>query len=378
MNRYRKFFLSLIVLIVFNSLTIGAVNAFVDPYNVVNNRPIDRVNVLKPESGKDARQFKAINVMRIKPKTIFLGNSRTDIGLDPEHSALVSHAPVYNLAIPAGDIYEAMQYFQHALANQPNLKRVVIGIDLVAFEQRDSIGALHPRQEELLKQTNYIRHLPSLLFSTDTFTSSILTVSSNLADEPMRENYLSNGRLIRTNPPELSTQEAFRRHLKMAYFDNWYKDYQISQKQLDAFRTIVEICQQRNIDLKIFISPAHATQWEAVHASNLWTTFETWKKEIVKITPVWDFSGYNSITTEPLTDEMQNYLESSHYVKEIGDFVLNRLFDYQLEKVPDDFGVMVTSDNIDSHLTQIRAQRETWAAQNPDVVQLVQRWSREP
>lgn len=378
MNRYHRFLLIFMMLIVFNSFTVGAVNAFIDPYNIMSIQPLQQINGVKPESRRDARQFKAINVMRIKPKTVFLGTSRADIGLDPSHPALAAYAPVYNLAIPAGDMYEAMQYFQHALANQPELKQVVIGIDLVAFEQRDDIGKLDPEHEKMLGQTAYIQHLPGLLFSTGTLTSSFSTVSYNLANEPMREDYLSNGRLIRTNPPGLPIQEVFRRHLKMAYFNNWYKNYRISSKQLDAFRTIVETCQQRGIELKAFISPAHATQWEAVHTRNLWTTFEIWKREIVKIMPVWDFSGYNSITTEPLTDNMQHYLESSHYVKEIGDFVLNRLFDYQPERVPADFGVLIKPDNIESYLAQIRTQRETWADQNPDIVQLVQGWSQEP
>jgi hypothetical protein len=58
--------------------------------------------------------------------------------------------------------------------------------------------------------------------------------------------------------------------------------------------------------------------------------------------------------------------------------VLNRLFDYQSGTVPDDFGILITSDNIESHLAQIRSQREVWAAQNPEVVEMVQRWSQDP
>ncbi|HEY9811978.1 MAG TPA: hypothetical protein V6D31_00355, partial [Candidatus Sericytochromatia bacterium] len=231
--------------------------------------------------------------------------------------------------------------------------------------------------QEFLGKTRYIQYLPGLLLSTDTLASSFSTVLSNVTNKPIQDNYLNNGRLIRVNPPNLSMQEIFRIHLKMAYFDNWYKNYQMSRKQLDALQTIVDTCQQQGIDLKVFISPAHAIQWEAVHARELWTTFEDWKREVVKITPVWDFSGYNSITTEPLSDTMQNYLDSAHYFAEIGDLVLNRLYDYKVEDVPPDFGVLLTSTNVESHLAQICDQRETWATQNPEIVQLVQHWSRE-
>jgi hypothetical protein len=377
MNNYRQFFFMLLGLTAINSLGIAALNSFVDPYNVVGSPALTKINDPKPNSSKDTRRFKAINISRIRPKAIFLGTSRTDIGLDPNHPALAPHQPAYNLAIPAGDMYEAMRYFQYALANQPELEQVVIGLDLVAFEDYAHLGQYSPEQEQRWATTRYVEHLPSLLFSTDTFSSSIHTVLYNLRSIPANEHYLENGKLIRHNPSHLSTLEIFESHLKTAYFNNWYKDYRTAPKQLEAFRTIVDTCRERGIDLKVFISPAHVTQWEAIRAANLWTAFEDWKREIVKITPVWDFSGYNSITSEPLSEQMQNYLESSHYVEAIGDLVLNRLFNHQAEVVPQDFGVWLTPDTVEPHLAKIRAERAAWAKQNADTAELVQQWSRE-
>ncbi|NJO78095.1 MAG: hypothetical protein HC827_05905 [Cyanobacteria bacterium RM1_2_2] len=377
MKSHYKFLGTFLGLLVFNSFTLASFSAWIDPYNVINSRTLPKFNQLKPQSNDDARRFKAINVTRIKPKTIVLGTSRADIGIDPEHPVLSAHAPAYNLSIPAGDMYEAMRYFQHALVNQPDLKQVVLGIDLVAFEHREDVGKLDPEQAARLETTSYVQHLPSLVFSTDTLTSSFSTLTANLKGEPVREYYLSNGRLIRFNPPEMPIEAVFGLHLKSAYFESWYKDFQLSQQQMDAFRTIVETCEQQGIDLKVFISPAHVTQWEALRTSGLWSTFEDWKREVVNITPVWDFSGYNSITTEPLTEEMHNYLESSHYVKEVGDLVLNRVFRHELRTVPNDFGTRITTANVDAHLAKIRADRSKWVRRNADVVQLVEQWSRE-
>ncbi|GFZ91240.1 hypothetical protein [Okeania sp. KiyG1] len=75
------------------------------------------------------------------------------------------------------------------------------------------------------------------------------------------------------------------------------------------------MCQENNIKLILFISPSHATQWEAIRATGEWSTFEEWKREVVKITPVFDFSGYNTITTEPIHNDMENYRDNSHYTK---------------------------------------------------------------
>lgn len=69
---------------------------------------------------------------------------------------------------------------------------------------------------------------------------------------------------------------------------------------------------------------------------------------------------------------MQYYLDGTHYRKEVGDKILNRVLSYQQESGFDDFGVLITPKNIESHLVKIRATREVWAKNNPDVVELVQ------
>jgi hypothetical protein len=70
--------------------------------------------------------------------------------------------------------------------------------------------------------------------------------------------------------------------------------------------------------------------------------------------PLGDFSGYNSMTTEPVppsgdtTSRMKWYWESSHYRKELGDLVLDRLLEYEGtgRAIPVDFGILLTRDNL--------------------------------
>ncbi len=65
--------------------------------------------------------------------------------------------------------------------------------------------------------------------------------------------------------------------------EEFYGKYLLSSERLNNFQKIVDICQQNDIDLKVFMSPTHATQYEAIAVSRLWSTFEQWKREIVKI-----------------------------------------------------------------------------------------------
>lgn len=78
---------------------------------------------------------------------------------------------------------------------------------------------------------------------------------------------------------------------------------------------LIKESRANNIELLLFISPVHARQLEVIRLSNLYPTFEQWKRDMVKViaedveqhpdkSPIqlWDFSGYNLLTTR----EQQN------------------------------------------------------------------------
>ena len=66
--------------------------------------------------------------------------------------------------------------------------------------------------------------------------------------------------------------------------------------------------------------------------------------------------------------EMHWYRDSSHYKKELGDLMLDRIFNYHGSNrvVSDDFGVLLNSENIDSHLQKIRSDRQHYHDTHPE------------
>ncbi len=201
-----------------------------------------------------------------------------------------------------------------------------------------------------------------------------MTIKENLTESETNE-FINGLLLVDKRKPLPGSTEEFTKFLARGV-KNKHKST-ISKQQLDFFKSLVNICQNRGIKLIIFISPAHAIQWEANRLNGEWETFEEWQRELVKIAPVWDFSGYNSITTEAIKNQMQNYMDSSHYRKEVGDLILNRILDYKTETVPEDFGVLITPENIEQHLKKISRDRQLWIQNNPDAVKLLQDIKRE-
>jgi len=71
------------------------------------------------------------------------------------------------------------------------------------------------------------------------------------------------------------------------------------------------------------------------------------ERELTEMAPVWDFSGYNSITSKSISIQNRTALS-----QKVGDLVLNRLFHYQEATVPADFGTLITPANVEAHLAK--------------------------
>lgn len=371
MKKYLKFNSIFAATLIGSSLLVALFNATIDAYGVVKSPVIQDVNELKPEKDSHVRLFKAVDITRIRPKTIFLGTSRTEIGLDPAHPAIASDdRPVYNAALPGSNMYETRRYFEHALSNQPNLKQVVIGLDFFMFNQfnRNKPGFSDSR---LGAHQLTIRDALDTKFSLDAVDSSVRTIVGNLKNAEDSD-YYPDGRREKLVSSRSSLPDKFRKSL-ITYLQEptFGKRFKLSKKYMDDLRSIVQTCNQRGIKLVLFISPSHATQWEVIQATGDWAAFEQWKRELTQIAPVWDFSGYNSITTEPISNRMQYYVDSSHYHRQTGDRVLNRLLHFDEQRVPKDFGVLLTPHTVDAHLRKIRADRTAWVSRNSTEAQLV-------
>lgn len=377
-NHYQRYILTFAVTALIAGFAVGLVNVLIDPYGLFKIPTFKGINKEKPVKFKQDLLIKAAEVVRKKPDIIYLGGSRAQWGLSPSHPAL--SGKVYNLGLQGINMYEARRYFEHALVNQPKMKQVIIDLDESMFSEFVENRPDY-RESRLSKRHIALSDLRDIVFSLDTLGISKDTFAANyktpnrLSEEGMRvkPRVFVNGALA-LDPHAPASPEAakrfktgLKRRMNADDADNRYAQFRLSSEQLANLKMIVETAHQRGIDVKILISPEHATLHYAVN-TRFGPELETWKRELSKIAPVWDFSGYNSITTEPITNQMEYYLDSSHFSQKTGGLILNRILSYQPETVPQDFGVLVTPENVDSHLANLRTQRQSWERKNPDLV----------
>ncbi len=111
--------------------------------------------------------------------------------------------------------------------------------------------------------------------------------------------------------------------------------------------------------MKVFFNPQHMTTYLADDMELM----NRFKKELVKITPFWDFSGVNYVTAN-------NYFwyETSHPRAFICDKILDTVSGQNKITWVPDFGVYVTPENVDTFCEKAVRDREAY---DPDHEQWV-------
>jgi len=115
---YQWFLATALILIV-----VAAINLVVDPYGIFRLIDAPGFNSVKPAAPSRGPMVKAYQVQRVQPKTLILGNSRAELGLDPNHPAWPQTArPVFNAALPGTGTDTSLRFlrFVYGLFNGSN------------------------------------------------------------------------------------------------------------------------------------------------------------------------------------------------------------------------------------------------------------------
>lgn len=396
MQRYLTLLLGLLIGLL---IATALLNRLINPYALFDGPSLAGINDYKPEVATRQRLAKAYQVRQLRPDMVFLGSSR-GLALPTDHPACTGHR-CFNLALSGSLLYEHWRYLQHAQANQP-LKVVVAGLDHFNFNEgkpeRFDDARLSVDAEG---RTRFLPFgiapgdlLPGLLSHT-ALISSLETVrhqhEASIDPAVTRRERIARkgGHHALFTESERGLFEILRKRQGM---DFRYREVG-TLAQPGTFRRMLRLAHREGFDLRLFISPSHARLWEVWTIGGMLPAIERWKEELVTANaeeaalagrapfPLWDFSGYNSITTEPLpasgdtTTIMHGYWEGHHYSTALAHQILDRLFTLRAphQPPPDDFGVLLDQDNIDTHQQRLRRDAEQWRTQHPaDMAELDQ------
>lgn len=389
---------------------IGGFNFIVDPYGIFNGVQVAGVNFPKPQAHNHEMLVKSYLVSEVKPDSIALGTSRVGYGIDPRSRSWKGYGSKYNLSMADGSVYVTRRILEHAIAIKMP-KQVLIGLDFFAFNAMRKNTNDHTEELLAVKSNGdvnkeYKRHIIlSSVLSYSSLKASIKTIRGSrepriqvLNPETGMRQYAINGQIYDNdklfNLAELDWEDnahkAFMAHAgyytAKKYFigkdrEYYFKDKDSGNSPVEEFRKIVQLCNDNNIELVVFVAPIHVWHTEVIRAIGLWPLFEQWKRELVLVlekehsgTPYnfWDFSGYNSVTSVDVPEgRMREYQDSSHYTPVVGNMVLSRVFAQDANSIPVDFGRRLTANNIENVLGLIRIEQQKYHDSHPELVKMM-------
>ena len=358
-------------------VTVAGLNYVVDPY-LTHQWDTPQVQRLRPQRERLSAWGKTYAVARYRPSVVYIGNSRTELGL-PTDVPMFAGRGVFNSALSGASVADAIAMARHAV-HASRLSTVVWGIDAPSFSMENGNTDLN---DDLVADGHLFFVRRGLLnikrALTVDMTRDSLALLMGRYDEECRSSLAFHGQ---RDDACIDLRIGGWGGTKTAVVPRtreFIRGSGPSDAAMQAFETsITELCNV-GTQIRLYVNPTHAMMFDALYWAGKWMPVEAWQRALAEMgarrrqngcdVRVYDFSGFNSITTEAipqasLRPKMVNYWETSHYRDNVGRMILTRLFDGP-DKPPADFGVELLPATISAHLAMLRAGREQYHSEHP-------------
>lgn len=366
MRRYARQFVRLYLTLAFCLAGgLALFNAVVDPYNLYPTIHLTSLEPYKPNN--DHRRAKAALVRQHHDwNTLILGSSYAVVGMDATHPAL-GDGHAFNLGLNGGKLEEQLGALRYAWRYGHPIQHVILIYDNQWF-----FKTAKPTTDYVESPFNpnyaYIEYMGSNLLGTQATEHAWHAIrqwreGQHATDDP-------HGRRIK---PVLSADIPQR-----LAFDEYLNAPDLKAPpdsdaaNLDLFQQFASFCLERDIQLTVFIPPAHVSLLERFDASGYWPTWQDGKRRLLTLAeqlnqhhpdapPVtlWDFNSISPYTTEPIPPagdtqtRLKWFWDPGHFKKPLGDAMLQRaITEPTSPQAP--FGTRLTADNIEPYLADLR------------------------
>lgn len=393
----RRFTTRLLVTALTVVLGCGLLNAVVDPYGLF--RWVDRpgFNAIKPRAAQAGTAFKYRVVDFTLPQTLLLGNSRVEMGWDPEHLPSATFGRVANVALPGQGLGSMVAMADHAwVRSKPTT--LMIGVEFFDCLETGQAPSPHvqtvvPWSAAATSATQRLARIAAFsaeALSLDTTADSLQTLLSqrNADAAHLRRDGFQPAR----DYPRMQAIEGPRKLFVQRDQENArtrmngpktlrYGNGELSECFVALDRLLAD-ARARGQTVYLATYPYHARLLELITNAGLWPAYEEWKTLLADLVAarrrgglevqLRDFGAYHSYAVEPIPGIGRNepvpqwYWESGHFRSELGA----RMFGAMLGEQALDglFGVELTPDDLGRHLQAVRASRAAFAATQPMVV----------
>lgn len=398
-SSHKRFVFVFVVAFLSACLLAAGVNYLVDPYGLFGARRIAGFNERKPASTERVRVTKPYMASRVRPTVVIGGNSRPEIGLDPQSACWdKTEQPVFNMGVPGSSVFMQTRYVQHAV-EQGKSRRVLFGVDFLDFlvDRDQSAGSIDWRVlgksfDGRLGPGVSLQKLEDVLsglFSLTALTDSLATVTAqhDAYAATRREDGFNPGLdyvpIIRSEGQSVlfaQKNREVRSRLRAATLGVLYADGRRGQPLL-ALRHFLQWAKADGVEVVLFVNPYHVDYLILVEMSGYWPLFEEWKRQLTDIAvefgvPLWDFNAVDAYSTEspPPPHDRRSMLrwfwEPAHYRRELGDLMLATMLERTCgAPTVDGFGSKLIPISLPAELNRLRDDLLRFMQTNPVTVE---------
>jgi hypothetical protein len=363
----------------------------VDPYRLFRLVDIDGFNAVKPRPDHYQSEIKLAGARALRPAVVLMGNSRVDVGIDPDSRQLGgAKRSAYNLAIPGTGVGTSREQFDRLRAAGAAPSTLLLGVDFFDFLlDPNSVEAPAKKPPaELARQ----RWKVDTVFSLNALIDAVTTL-----------------RIQRDPDAGTMTARGFNPlfdYLRFAREDGYYSIF--LQRALENARSfslaphgiarsrgdssaewrdlggLLDAAAREKTDIHLIIYPYHAQLMAMLEQTGLWPVFEQWKlrllREIATFNAahpeahivLWDFSGYGKLQCEAIPAKgdivrgTRWYWESGHFKSALGERMLERIFGAaNTEPALEKFGFRLSAANWNENSERIARERHDCLATEP-------------
>jgi len=345
----------LLATVILGSAAVTAFVAVVDPYGLyVRDGAPAAWHAVKPGLSRYQDEIKQSQAAALAPAIVIQGNSRAEIGFDPDGPALSRAAgPVYNLAVSGSGVAVAHGQLAYLLRLGQRPRMLVLGVEFLDFIDAPRHGAavapspsmgsaaapLSPVERNFwrfdslfsLRSLQDAWHTLRIQHGADaeTMTAHGFNPLHEYGAMARSEGYYA---LFRQR-----AEENARVYLRKAGGTSSAAD----AAHLDA---TLRLAAGAGIDVRLVIYPYHAQILSLFEQTGLWPAFEAWKVQLANQVAavrqaypgarieLFDFSAYWPLNCERIPEkgdrgsETRWYWEGGHFKSALGERVLARLF----------------------------------------------------
>jgi len=306
--------------------------------------------VYLPGDGGASNVMKAAGIIKYKPNTVILGTSVADDGSNTMGNFYLrtvtptkvdmkfedKYHPIFNAAVRGGGVAAMHEYFKHALLNNPEMKKIIISLEIGyfaspdfvtknAFLHKDYIGlevfferSLSASAVESSLKTSKLRPLyvfyntvKSRLFVKKSNDSSLYPKPASLGNLPFT--FMDDGR---DRSSELFTS------IMTAKENIGHTDPIKLDEGFNILKEIISLAKKNNIEIDFFINPMSPYVYSLLESTNNLEVMRSIMYRLAYIIPYYDF--YNLITN--IEDTSINFIgQDVHYSRQVGDQILTIL-----------------------------------------------------